>query len=125
MDQKICLDTDISIEILKNTKKGINLLSLIEENEVFITAISIFELYLREKNFIPIEELLSRVNILDFSEFSAKKASEIHKNLKSKVEMVYMRDLFIASIAIVNDCTLATLNKKHFSNIKELKLLSI
>ncbi len=34
-----------------------------------------------------------------------------------------LRDLFIASTSIVNDCTLVTLNKKHFENIKDLQLL--
>mgnify|MGYP001576390840 CR=1 FL=1 len=125
MDKKICLDSDISIEILKNTEKGINFLNLIEKDQVYITTISIFELCLREKNLSHIEELLSRVNILDFSEVSAKKSSEILRNLKSRGEMIDIRDLFIASTAIVNDCVLATLNKKHFKNIKELKIISV
>ena len=84
---------------------------------------SIFELFLREKNLHPIEELLFRTNILDFTELSARKASEILKELKNKGKMIDMGDLFIASTAIVNKCALATLNKKHFENIRELNLL--
>lgn len=123
MDQKICLDTDISVEILKNTEKGTSFLNLTDKSEVFITTVSIFELFLREKNLHPIEELLFRTNILDFTELSARKASEILKELKNKGKMIDMRDLFIASTAIVNKCALATLNKKHFENIRELNLL--
>ena len=123
MDQKICLDTDISVEILKNTEKGTSFLNLTDKSEVFITTVSIFELFLREKNLHPIEELLFRTNILDFTELSARKASEILKELKNKGKMIDMRDLFIASTAIINKCALATLNKKHFENIREVNLL--
>ena len=123
MDQKICLDTDISIEILKETSKGKRFLDLIEESHVFITAISIFELFQRETNLEAAEKLLFRLNILDFNELSARKASEIFKNLKRQGKPIEIRDLFIASTAIANNCTLATLNRKHFEHIKELKLL--
>jgi len=123
MDQKICLDTDISIEILKNTEIGIDFVDSMGGNEAFISTVSVFELFMREKNLYPVEELLFKTHILDFTELSARKASEIFKDLKSSGKMIDMRDLFIAAIAITNNCTLATLNKKHFENIKELKLL--
>lgn len=123
MDQKICLDTDISIEILKETSKGKRFLDLIEESHVFITSISVFELFQRETNLDVAERLLFRLNALDFNELAAKKASEIFKNLRHQGKPIEIRDLFIASIAIVNNCTLATLNRKHFKNIKGLKLL--
>lgn len=124
MDPKICLDTDVCIEILKNTEKGAKFLDLIENEEVFIASISIFELFLRETNTYPIEKLIFESNILDFSEICARKASDISKELKSKGRIIEIRDLLIASTAIVNNCTLATFNKKHFENIKELRLLN-
>ncbi|MEK6984322.1 MAG: type II toxin-antitoxin system VapC family toxin [Nanoarchaeota archaeon] len=125
MDKKICLDTDVSIEILKNTGKADKLLDLINESEVYIAAISVFELLLRETNLHAIEKLLLRTTTLDFSELCARKASEISKILKSKGSIIEIRDLFIASTAIVNGCALATLNIKDFKNIKELKLLEL
>lgn len=123
MDQKVCLDTDVCVEILKNTDKGIEFINLINKSEVFITTISIFELFLRETNIFSIEKFLSKINILDFSELSAKKASEIFKDLRKEGKIIDVRDLFIASTTIVNNCVLATSNKKHFKNIKDLKLL--
>ena len=123
MDKKICLDTDICIEILKNTDKGIHFLNFIEDKEVFITTISVFELFLRERNFYPIEKLLFQTSVLDFSELCARRAAEINKDQKKRGNVIELRDLFIASIAIVNNCTLATFNKKHFSNILNLDLL--
>ena len=125
MDTKICLDTDVSIEILKNTDKASRLLDLTKDSEVCITSISVFELLLRETNLDAIEKLLLRTAILDFSELSARKAAEIFKDLKGKGQIIPLRDLLIASIAVANNCTLATLNIKDFKNVKDLKLLEL
>ena len=123
MDTKICLDTDVSIEVLKNTHKSHQLLDLIKDSEVYITTISVFELLLRETNLDAIEKLLLKTAVLEFSELSARKAAEIFKDLKIKGQMIPLRDLLIASTAISNNCTLATLNIKDFRNIKNLTLL--
>ena len=125
MDPKICLDTDVSIEILKNTDKGNDLVDSISDSEVFISSISVFELYLRETNLFAVEKLVSKTEVLGFSDLCAKKAAEIFKELKKRGRIAPFRDLFIASIAIVHNCTLATLNIKDFKNIKELKLLEL
>jgi len=124
VEQKICLDSDIIIEILKKTERGNEFLKEISDQEVFITSINVFELLLRTNNLAPVEALLSSVNILEFNETSARIASEIHKELKINGSPIDMRDLFIASVAIENNCHLATLNKKHFIGIKNLKLLN-
>ncbi len=125
MDQKICIDTDITIEIIKDTQLGMNFFNKYKNSEVFISTVSIFELFLREKNLDPIEKLVFNTNIIDFTEACARKAASILKSLKKEGKMIEFRDLFIASTAIVNDCTLATLNIKDFKNIKELKLLEL
>jgi len=123
MDTKICLDTDVSIEILKNTDKGNNFVASISDRDVFISSISVFELYLRETNIFAVEKLVAKTDVLEFSDLCAKKAAEVFKELKKRGITVPFRDLFIASTAIVNGCTLATLNVKDFKNIKDLKLL--
>lgn len=88
-----------------------------------MSAIVQFELLLREKNLENIENFMSKVRILDFDELASRKASAIYKELKRKGKMVDFRDLFIAATCIVNNCKLATFNKKHFENIKELILV--
>ena len=123
MDTKICLDTDVSIEILKNTDKGNNFVASISDRDVLISSISVFELYLRETNIFAVERLVAKADVLEFSDLCAKKAAEVFKELKKRGITVPFRDLFIASTAIVNGCTLATLNVKDFKNIKDLKLL--
>lgn len=125
MDTKICLDTDVSIEILKNTSKAQELLELIKYSEIYISTMSIFELSLRQTNLDQIEKLLSKTAVLDFSESCARRVAEIFKDLRARGKMIQLRDLLIASTAIENKCTIATLNIKDFKNIKDLKLLKL
>jgi len=123
MDKKICLDTDVCIAIIN--RKGLyqNLLAKLLYSRVFISTISLFELFLRTTNLEPVESFIKDLEILDFDSTSARKASEVRKALKSEGKEIEIRDLFIASTSIANDCTLATLNIKDFKNIKDLKLL--
>ncbi|MBI2559066.1 type II toxin-antitoxin system VapC family toxin [Candidatus Woesearchaeota archaeon] len=123
MDKKICIDTDACIAIIN--KKGLyhNLLTKLLYSRVFISTITLFELFLRTTNIEPVENFIKDLEILDFDSTSARKASEIKKELQSAGKEIEIRDLFIASTAIINNCTLATLNIKDFKNIKDLKLL--
>ncbi len=123
MDKKICLDTDVCIAIINRKGPYQNLLTKLLYSRVFISTISLFELFLRTTNMEPVEKFIKDLEILDFDSTSARKASEVRKALKSEGKEIEIRDLFIASTAIINDCTLATLNIKDFKNIKDLKLL--
>src|SRR3989344_4284338 len=116
MEQKVCLDTGVGIEIIKDTATGVRILGLIEEHEIFISSISVFELYLREFN-------IEKIDFLDFNHLTAIKASDISKYLKDKGLVLEFRDIFIAASCIVNNCSLLTLNKKHFERINGLRLL--
>lgn len=121
MDEKICLDTDVCIEILKGNN---NFNHLLEKDEIpFITSITIFELLLRKTNLDKLDILFSKVNFLDFDYLSAKNASNVYKELEEAGTILDYRDVFIAAICVINNCKLATLNKKHFSRIKNLKLI--
>ena len=57
---------------------------------------------------------------MDFNLESSKKAAEIFNSLKSQGQIIDFADVMIASIAIVNNQSFLTQNKKHFENIKEL-----
>ncbi len=123
MDEKILLDTSTCIDILKGLRKDI--LEFIEDKETFITTITIFELLNRERNFDIAERFVNRLNILNFDESSARLSSEIFKDLKKRGMLIDYRDIFIASICIINNCDLITLNLKDFRKIKDLKLIKI
>lgn len=123
MAEKVCLDTDICIAVLNGEKRVEDFRKVLTDSELFTTSITVFELYLRDYNLDKIIGLLNNVYVLNFDEICAIKASNIQKQLKSKGVMLEFRDVFIASIAIINNCSLATFNKKHFSRIKNLELL--
>ena len=123
MAEKICLDTDACIAVLKNDGKAEKLINAIAQCQVFVASITVFELCLRKENLDKIQSFLNDVFVLDFDENSAVMASNIYKGLKAKGRLLDLRDIFIASAAITNKCVLATFNQKHFSRITDLKLL--
>ena len=123
LERKICLDTDVVIAILNNEPRSFQIVDRIESYEAHITVITLFELLCRETSLEKIEIFKEKVNILEFNEVAAREASLILKNLKKKGRPIDFRDIFIASICIVNNCYLATFNIKHFKNIDGLKLI--
>lgn len=125
MEQKICLDTDVIIAILNNESRSESLLDKISQSDIYMTTINLFEMLLRERNLDEVETFRNKTEILNFDESSSRRASEIQKDLKKKGKTVEFRDVFIASICMANNCTLATFNIKHFENIKDLKILKI
>lgn len=124
LDQKICLDTDVVISILKGDDRFHYLLDKALGHEVFVSVVTLFELFLRDTNLKDIEEFRKRVEILGFDEPASRKASAIYKSLKKKGMLVGTSDIFIAAICVENNCKLATFNKKDFENINDLKLIS-
>lgn len=123
MAEKVCLDTDVCIDILNAESRVEKLRNLIFDAYVFVASITAFELYLRTTNLDQIINFLRNTRIISFDETCAIKASDIHKELKSKGKLLEFRDIFIASSAMVNNCALATFNRKHFSKINNLELL--
>ena len=54
---------------------------------------------------------------------SIEKAIEIYVNLPRGIT-IEDNDIYIAAIAIVNNCTLVTANDKHFGRIKNLSCVN-
>ncbi|PIN84905.1 MAG: PIN domain nuclease [Candidatus Diapherotrites archaeon CG11_big_fil_rev_8_21_14_0_20_37_9] len=121
MGKDICLDTDSIIEYLKGRNAALKKL-LLDGTEVYTTSISAFELRLRETNIEEVEAFLKDIKILPFDDISSKIASNTFKELKKKGNPIELKDFFIASIAIKNNCKLLTNNKKHFERVGELEL---
>ena len=122
MAEKICLDTDVCIDIIKGEPRAEKASDLIGSGELFVASITVFELYLRKEKLHEIEDFLDGIIVLEFNKDCAVKASDIQKELKLKGKIIEFRDIFIASVAVNNNCILATFNKKHFSKINNLEL---
>ena len=71
-----------------------------------------------------VEELLSRLTLLSFSEDVAKKSGELLAYLKKEGIVLEFRDLFIGTIALVHGYSLKTYNLKHFTKLSGLSLFS-
>lgn len=125
-----CLDSDFLISILRGeeaVKKKIA--EIDEEGKAFTVSINAFEILYgalrsskKEKNLKEAKRLLNSLDILTLDYKAAEKAGEIQSNLTEKGKGIGLKDLFIASAAITNKCTLVTKHTKHFPKIGELKL---
>lgn len=67
-------------------------------------------------------EMFKDFIILPFDRKSAGIAALIFKDLRLKNQMIEVRDIFIASIAIANGYAVSTLNAKHFERIAGLQI---
>jgi len=120
-----CLDTNIAIEFLKGNKLVIDRIRLIsQEMEIFITHISLCELYQGiylsdkiDKELNEIENFLGSVKVIGFDDFSCREFGRLFAYLKEKGKMTNEFDLMIASIVKVNDMVLVTRDKKHFEDL--------
>src|SRR3989344_7839542 len=127
MEDKICLDTDILVNFLRNKKEEVDFFIAHESHNVFATTmINLFELYYgayksqQTQNILKLEELQHRLTILNLSRESTKIAGKTLVELQNKGENIDFRDLLIGSISKTEGYCLKTNNKKHFQKIPEL-----
>ena len=122
-----CLDSDIVIAHFRGDLSIKGRLNSISMEELFITPITLCELYRgvflsgnMEKDKLLIERLLERVNVLNFDLNACEIFGKAYKVLKQSGKLTQDSDLMTASICLSNNMTLITRNKKHFENIKGL-----
>ncbi len=125
MGTKVCIDTDVLINSLKNHFYHEHIRETLVNKELYITTVTVFELYKRQTNIDKVQFLISGFNVLDFNISAALVASILFKYLQNKGIPVDHRDLFIAAISLANDCELLTNNIKDFKNIPNLKLVQV
>lgn len=124
----ILVDTSILIDFFRKTDKSNSvLINLVKKGYSFkISAITEFEIYSgTNKNQLSFwNQLLEKIEILAFDKEVVKVAVELNNALKSKRKQIDIADLFIAATAINNKLPIATLNKKHFERIDNLKIIN-
>ncbi len=121
MVETICLDSDILIGVLKNERRATSLIQLFN-GSYCTTAINVFELWegrtLRDQT----GQYLGKMEIIHLNEAAAKKAADMHRELKSGGELLDIKDLLIGAMCIENGIALATFNKKHFERLQRFGL---
>lgn len=126
-DNLILLDTSILIDYFRKKDKGKSVfVQLTETYDRFcISAITEYEIRvgLNEAQELFWEELLAQLHIIPFDSAAVHIAKDLMNLLKRQRKQIAIPDLFIASTAISRDLPFATLNKKHFERISDLKLV--
>lgn len=124
-----CLDSDVVIEHFRGNEKIRLRMSPISHDEIFISPITLCELYRGaflsnkiQENTLLIDKLLEKARILLFNKHACEIFGEEYSLLKKRGRLTQDNDLITASLCIANNLTLITRNKKHFESIKGLKV---
>ncbi|HJH25254.1 MAG TPA: PIN domain nuclease [Methanophagales archaeon] len=132
VEDGLIVDTDILIDLLRKKEYAVSLIKKLEHGvELATSAINAFELYRgayksrnQEKNLASVKGLLNSLRILNTDEDSMEIAGKITASLERDGNMMDIRDLLIASIALVNGFGVLTNNVGHFNKIKHLMVVS-
>ncbi len=126
-NSQVALDTNIVIDILNNKTVTIELLK--DYREVYLPITVCGELLFGAKNSARCKDNEQRFRqfikscfILNINELVADAYAETRKMLKNKGHPLPENDIWIAATCLVNDLSLATLDR-HFRAIDGLKLI--
>jgi tRNA(fMet)-specific endonuclease VapC len=130
MEARYLLDTDTVIFWLKVRYPQINQkIETLEPDRLFISTVTVAELYFGaynssriKENVSLIDELTSEIQVISLESEAGKFFGRKKAELKRKGEILPDSDLFIAAIAVSNDLVLVSNNERHFSRIEELRL---
>ena len=113
------LDTSFLIDVLKGDFAAVNLAKKIESEPLRISAISVFELFVKRD-----EKLVESIDVVAIDRVIEKKAAIIQRNLSKNGEIIDNEDCLIAATSIILGEILITRNARHFQRIKELQFVS-
>ncbi|OGJ52128.1 twitching motility protein PilT [Candidatus Peregrinibacteria bacterium RIFOXYB2_FULL_32_7] len=124
------LDTNICIYLInKKNYKLIDKFEEIDKENINISAITVSELeygitksQYPIKNRLNLNKFLVPLNILPYTDNSAKIYGEIRAFLERKGQIIGAMDLLIAAHALSLNLTLITNNEKEFKRIPSLKV---
>jgi len=127
---KYLLDTNICIYIIKKKPEAvIKKFTKLRPGSVAISSITLSELYYGvvksskpNENMIALQEFISPLIVLDFTDQDALFYGKIRADLEKKSKPIGAMDLLIASIAISKELAVVTNNVKEFSRIPDLKV---
>ncbi len=122
--EKIVLDTNILIEILKGNKTIIDKLELLSV-DFYISSITVMELYygaLNKAELFQLKKFISLFKVIEINENISSISTELIFQY-AKSHNLAIPDSLIASTAISIDSKLLTLNLKDFKYIDGLMLV--
>ncbi len=120
------VDTSIVIEHIRTKDKlSTTLYKLTEQKIIFISTVSLYELYIGanskdKQNDVRLST--KKLIVLPFTYSISILASQIFLQLKAKNQLIEFRDIFIGATCIKHNLPIKTLNKKHFERIEGLEI---
>ena len=121
-------DTSILIYKLRGGKKWDEFVAVIgKDAELFLPSIVVFELYSGQSSKDKeVEKNLRRVvgyfEVVELTRKISKIAGEIYRDQAKDLEVP---DYIVAATALEMDAEVVTLNKKHFVNVKGLRIFDM
>jgi len=127
MDQKIILlDTSILIDYYrKKNKANSKLVTLAKKYDFSISVITRLEILtgINKKQEDFWSNVFNEMKVLPLFENDVDIAANIIRTLRKENQIIGLKDILIASTALANDLSLATLNFKDFERIKGLYII--
>ncbi len=129
-----CLDTNVVSDIMRDQKSVTRKMAeaLLSGSNLYISSIVCYEIIRglqatehdrRLKKFLDIYSNLPHLYFDRYDMRAIIKAAEIYEQVRHG-NIIEDSDIFIAAIAMVNDCTLVTANEKHFERIEGLRWIN-
>lgn len=130
MENRVIIDTNILIDLLRNKSNVVEFFGRMQNNTTATTDINAFELYFgayksrkQEKNLAAAKGLLNSLILFTTSEDAMEIAGKIMARLEEEVRSIEIRDLLIGAIAMTNGFGVATNNVEHFERIEGLEVI--
>lgn len=125
----ILADTDVIIDYLAGVEPvASRMKAYIEQEQIGTTVITCFELLAgarESERGQAARQLVASLTALPLDLACAARAASVRQHLERAGQTIGMGDSLIAGIALSNDATLWTRNRKHFGRVDGLRLLEI
>jgi predicted nucleic acid-binding protein len=132
MEQRteVLVNTTIIIDHFRKLKKDHThfIRAIRKFDNLYISAMTLYEVefvYERDKRPSELSELLPFLKLLPIDDPTARQAASLHSDLIAQNKDIGIRDVFIASTALVHQLPLLTLNIKHFERVPALSLIHL
>ena len=128
---KFLLDSNVIIDYLRCDKiVSMNLDKMVDSGislsicpQIYYEVVRGFKIVNATKKLEVFFKLFDLFSVLPFDMVATEKAIEIYVQLH-KGQVIEDNDIYIAAVAMANDCTLVTANTKHFGRIENLKIVN-
>ncbi|MEK7812467.1 MAG: type II toxin-antitoxin system VapC family toxin [Candidatus Desantisbacteria bacterium] len=127
--QRICIDTDVIIDYLRESAIYGDVLSrVLEEYECYVSPITTYELYyggFYSGKMEGVRDVLSSLTFLHWDDKSSEEAARIHVHLVKQGLDIGVKDILIAGMCLSSNLSLLTRNVNHFLRVPGLNVINV